>query len=62
MKIFPSELLGLSVQGLAMTFLALLPFIDRSPERHPLKRPLFLVLAIGGIILWLGLSVWGHYS
>ena len=62
LKIFPSELLGLSVQGLAMTFLALLPFIDRSPERHPLKRPLFLVLAIGGIILWLGLSVWGHYS
>ena len=62
LKIFPSELLGLSVQAAAMTFLALIPFIDRSPERHPLKRPLFLACTIGGILLWLGLSVWGHYS
>ena len=62
LKIFPSELLGLSVQLAAMTFLALLPFIDRSPERNPLKRPLFLVLTIGGILLWLGLTIWGHYS
>jgi ubiquinol-cytochrome c reductase cytochrome b subunit len=62
LKIFPSELLGLSVQGAAMTFLALLPFIDRSPERHPLKRPVFLACAIGGFLLWLGLTIWGHYS
>lgn len=62
LKIFPSEFIGLAVQGAAMTFLALLPFIDRGPERHPLKRPLFLVCAIGGILLWLGLLVWGHYS
>ncbi|WP_136516083.1 cytochrome b [Geomonas edaphica] len=62
LKIFPSELLGLSVQAAAMTFLALLPFIDRSPERHPLKRPLFLTLVIAGILLWIALSVWGHLS
>jgi len=62
LKIFPSELLGLSVQVAAMTLLALLPFIDRSPERNPLKRPLFLTLAVGGILLWLGLTIWGHYS
>ena len=62
LKIFPSELLGLSIQAAAMTFLALLPFIDRSPERHPLKRPVFLACAIGGILLWIGLSVWGHFS
>lgn len=62
LKIFPSEFLGIMVQGAAMTFLALLPFLDRSPERHPLKRPLFLALAIGGIILWIALSIWGHYS
>jgi ubiquinol-cytochrome c reductase cytochrome b subunit len=62
LKIFPSELLGLSVQAAAMTFLALLPFIDRSPERNPLKRPLFLVCAIGGVLLWVGLTIWGHYS
>jgi ubiquinol-cytochrome c reductase cytochrome b subunit len=62
LKIFPSEFLGLSVQGAAMTFLALLPFIDRGSERHPLKRPLFMVCAVGGILLWIGLSIWGHYS
>ncbi|GFO64846.1 cytochrome bc complex cytochrome b subunit [Geomonas paludis] len=62
LKIFPSELLGLSVQAAAMTFLALLPFIDRSPERHPLKRPIFLTLVIAGILLWIALSVWGHLS
>ncbi|WP_224985064.1 cytochrome b [Geomonas agri] len=62
LKIFPSELLGLSVQAAAMTFLALLPFIDRSPERHPLKRPVFLTLVIAGILLWIALSVWGHLS
>jgi len=62
LKIFPNELIGLSVQGVAMTFLALLPFIDRGRERHPLKRPLFLACAIGGILLWIGLTVWGHYS
>ncbi len=62
LKIFPNELIGLSLQGAAMTFLALLPFIDRGPERHPLKRPLFLVCSIGGLLLWIGLSIWGHLS
>lgn len=62
LKIFPSELLGLLVQAAAGTFLALLPFIDRSSERHPLRRPIFLTLAIAGILLWLGLTIWGHYS
>jgi len=62
LKIFPNELIGLSVQGVAMTFLALLPFIDRGRERHPLKRPLFLACAVGGLLLWIGLTVWGHYS
>ncbi|MBJ6727250.1 cytochrome b [Geomesophilobacter sediminis] len=62
LKIFPSELIGLLVQVAAMTVLALLPFIDRTKERHPLKRPIFLTCAIGGILLWLGLTIWGHYS
>jgi len=62
LKLFPSEIIGLAVQGVAVLFLALLPFIDRGPERHPLKRPYFLLLAIGGILIWIGLSIWGHYS
>lgn len=62
LKIFPSEFLGLAVQGAAMTFLALLPFIDRGAEKHPLRRPVFMVCAIGGLLLWIGLTIWGHYS
>ena len=62
LKIFPNELVGIMIQTALMTFLALLPFLDRSPERHPLKRPLFLVCTIVGILLWIGLTIWGHYS
>jgi ubiquinol-cytochrome c reductase cytochrome b subunit len=62
LKIFPSEIIGLTVQGAAMTFIALLPFVDRGDERHPLKRPLFMVCAIGGIVVFIVLSLWGHLS
>ncbi|MEA5114358.1 MAG: cytochrome bc complex cytochrome b subunit [Geobacteraceae bacterium] len=62
LKIFPIEIIGLAVQGIVIFFLALLPFIDRGAERHPLKRPFFLLLSIGGILIWIGLSIWGHYS
>ena len=62
LKIFPNELIGLSMQGAAMTLLALLPFVDRGRERHPLKRPLFLVCFAGGLLLWIGLGIWGHLS
>ena len=62
LKLFPNEFIGLSIQGIAMTFLALLPFIDRGDEKHPLKRRLFMICAIGGILLYIALSIWGHYS
>ena len=62
LKIFPSKLIGLGAQGAAMGFLAMLPFIDRSPERRPAKRPLFVTLYLLGILLFVGLSFWGHYS
>lgn len=62
LKIFPSEFLGLLVQGVAMTFLALLPFIDNGCERRPFRRPVFLTCYCLGITLFVGISVWGHYS
>ncbi len=62
LKLFPSEIVGLTVQAIAMTFLALLPFIDRGTEKHPLKRPTFTLTAIGCILLWIGLTIWGLYS
>lgn len=62
LKIFPNELVGLSIQAVAMNCLALLPFLDRGAEKHPLKRPLFMACSIAGILLWVGLTIWGHYS
>ncbi len=62
LKIFPSEIIGLGVQGAMMTLLALLPFLDRSPERRPARRPLFVTCYVLGILLIVGISVWGHYS
>jgi len=62
LKLFPNEFIGLSIQGVAMTFLAILPFLDRGREKHPLKRPLFLACSVGGILLYVALMIWGHYS
>jgi ubiquinol-cytochrome c reductase cytochrome b subunit len=62
LKIFPSEFLGLAVQGMAVTLLMILPFLDRSPERCPSRRPIFITVFVLGIALFLALSVWGHYS
>ena len=62
LKIFPSELIGLAVQGAFMTFLALLPFIDRGTERRPAKRPIFVACFVLGILIFVAISIWGHYS
>jgi len=62
LKIFPSKAFGLGVQGAGVLFLILLPFFDRSLERNPLRRPLFLIDAIFGFVLLIALSIWGHYS
>jgi ubiquinol-cytochrome c reductase cytochrome b subunit len=62
LKIFPSEFLGLAAQLVVMTGLALLPFLDRSSERRPGRRPLFMTCFILGVLLFVGISVWGYYS
>ena len=62
LKIFPNEFLGLAVQGIALILLLALPFLDRSPERRPARRPLFVSVYFIGIALFIALSVWGHYS
>jgi ubiquinol-cytochrome c reductase cytochrome b subunit len=63
LKYFPGRLepvATLVIPGVVVTFVALLPFLDRRPERHPARRPLvmlaFGLLAAGaGTLTWLGL-------
>jgi ubiquinol-cytochrome c reductase cytochrome b subunit len=62
LKIFPSKLLGLGAQGALMTFLALLPFIDRGAERRPARRPFFVTAYVIAVLVLIAISIWGHYS
>lgn len=62
LKIFPSKLIGLGVQGAFMTFLALLPFLDFGVERRPARRPVFVTIYFLLMLLILAISIWGHYS
>lgn len=62
LKLFPNEFIGIMIQVVVMTFLAIFPFLDRGEEKHPLKRPLFLACSIGGIAVYIAMMIWGHYS
>ncbi len=69
LKLFPTkwfgdaaELLGMGVQVIAITGLMLLPFLDRSPEKNWRRRPYFLKLVIAGVVVFIGLTIWGRYS
>jgi ubiquinol-cytochrome c reductase cytochrome b subunit len=64
LKYFPGPLEPIAtmvIPGLVVAGLLLLPFLDRAPDRHPMKRPLvtggFAILGAGILALtWLGLK------
>jgi ubiquinol-cytochrome c reductase cytochrome b subunit len=65
LKFFPGKLEPIGVAGIPQVFvllLVLLPFIDRRPERNPLKRPVAMACGFlfGAIIITL--TVAGYYS
>jgi len=62
LKTFPSEIAGIFVNTAALLFILFLPFIDRSGERRPARRPLFVILFIIGILTFIGFTMWGHLS
>ena len=62
LKYFPGrlEVVGaLVVPGLAAAFLALLPWIDRGPERHPHRRPFIMSAVTAGLIAVVALTALG---
>lgn len=48
---------SLVIPGIVMTAVALLPFLDRSPERRPQKRPVVMA-AFGCLLIAVGTLMW----
>jgi quinol-cytochrome oxidoreductase complex cytochrome b subunit len=61
LKFFP-KMLGLFVSLIPGILLLIWPFLDRSPERDPRKRPVAVTIGIVAIALALIFGVLGHYS
>ena len=61
LKYFP-KLLGILVSFIPPLLLLLWPFLDRSPERHPRKRPIAVGIGIAALVLAIVFGVIGHYS
>lgn len=61
LKYFP-KLLGIFVSVIPMALLLIWPFIDRTPERRPSKRPVSVTIGLIGLLLALIFGVVGHYS
>jgi len=65
LKYFPGRLEVIATMGIPLMgtlVLLLVPFIDRSVERSPSRRPAAMVCWIAGIIMFIGLTLAGAYS
>ncbi len=61
LKIVP-EVWGIVVSGVLVVVLFLLPFVDRSPVRNPLKKPFTSIVAVLLILAAIALTIWGAVS
>jgi ubiquinol-cytochrome c reductase cytochrome b subunit len=61
LKYFP-KLLGIFVSLIPPLLLLLWPFLDRSPERHPRKRPIAVTIGVLGLLLAIAFGVVGHLA
>lgn len=61
LKLVPRTLGVLApIVGLAVLFF--LPFIDRNPSIQPRQRPIAIGIGIIGLIVVIGLTIWGQLS
>jgi len=56
------KVLGIVCSGVPFFLLFLWPFLDRTPARHPRRRPVAVTLGILAIVLALFLGLLGHLS
>jgi quinol-cytochrome oxidoreductase complex cytochrome b subunit len=55
-------LAGILIPAIGIVLLILLPFLDRKPERRPLKRRVAMAVTALIVAIFVGLSIWGWYS
>jgi quinol-cytochrome oxidoreductase complex cytochrome b subunit len=61
LKLIPSKLIGILFQLILISVFILWPFLDRSPRRNLVKRPLMLSVFGGTVLAWIVLTIWGSY-
>jgi quinol-cytochrome oxidoreductase complex cytochrome b subunit len=57
-----TDQIGLLIVGVIMVMLVALPFIDRGPERNPLRKPVTSTIAGLLISATIALTIWGAVS
>jgi quinol-cytochrome oxidoreductase complex cytochrome b subunit len=57
-KVIP-ELAALGLVAVVMLLIVLLPFVDRSPERNPLRKPITTAVGIIVVVALVALTIWG---
>jgi quinol-cytochrome oxidoreductase complex cytochrome b subunit len=57
-----ANLAGIVIPAVGFVLLILLPFLDRKPERRPLKRRLAMAVTVLIVAVFVVLSIWGWYS
>ena len=53
---------GIILMAGVAIFIVLIPFLDRSEERRPLRRPIFIAAAFLMVTEFLGLTLYGYLS
>jgi ubiquinol-cytochrome c reductase cytochrome b subunit len=62
LKLIPNRFLGIALQLIIVIVFILWPFVDQAEEHNILKRPRLLATFVITLVVWLGLSIWGHFS
>lgn len=61
LKLIPNKFLGIAVQLILVAVFIFWPFLDKSPQRNILKRPLLLSVFCITVFTWIVLTIKGSY-
>lgn len=61
LKFIPRSV-AIAGSGVGAAILVLWPFIDRSRDRHPRRRPAVTALGVAGVVFMVVMGWWGHIS